>query len=326
MARFPADPPRLILSIGECMVEFARLDSGLWQQGFAGDTLNVAWALRALMPSACRVSYYTHIGTDGLSARLVQFLDRAGIETGLIRRNPDRTVGLYTIETDASGERHFDYWRSMSAARQLAANPDVLRRALDGVDLVYLSGITAAILDETSRRSLLSVLSERHAHGVRLAFDPNYRPRLWASVPEMRDFVQAVAPIVDVCLPTFEDEVLGFGDAAPAETVARYLDWGCAEVIVKNGVAPVLAGHGDLRFEQPNEHLVTPVDTTGAGDSFNGGYLAARTRGEEIPVAIRQAQAVSARVVQTRGAMVDMTALAELIGSTPVRAQTNGPA
>ena len=134
------------VSIGEAMVEFSRNDDGQWRQAFAGDTLNVAWAMRALGGPDRAVDYVTRVGTDGFSRRFLDFLGDAGIGAEAIGRDPDRAMGLYTIETDAEGERSFTYWRGQSAARRLMEDESALDRALDDAALVYLSGITLAIL------------------------------------------------------------------------------------------------------------------------------------------------------------------------------------
>jgi 2-dehydro-3-deoxygluconokinase len=55
--------------------------------------------------------------------------------------------------------------------------------------------------------------------------------------------------------------------------------------------------------------VATPVDTTGAGDSFNGSYLAARLAGLSPPEATRKAHAVAAAVVQVRGALAPFETL-----------------
>ena len=100
-----------VFSIGECMVEFFDRGDGCWQRGFAGDTLNVAWTLRALLPAEVPVGYVSRVGRDAVSDAMVDFIAAAGIGTEGISRDPERTVGLYTIATDAGGERSFTYWR-----------------------------------------------------------------------------------------------------------------------------------------------------------------------------------------------------------------------
>jgi 2-dehydro-3-deoxygluconokinase len=195
-----------VVCIGECMVEFLRQDDGLWRQGFAGDSLNVAWAMRALLPVEAKVDYLTRVGTDALSGTMLDMLRSAGIGTGTITRDPKRTVGLYTIQTDADGERSFSYWRSDSAARGLAEDVGHLTAALTGSDLVYLSGITLAILPPVDRDRLMTVLGERGTRPFRVAFDPNIRPRLWLDLATAVDAVTQMAGLSDILLPTHEDE------------------------------------------------------------------------------------------------------------------------
>ncbi len=58
-------------------------------------------------------------------------------------------------------------------------------------------------------------------------------------------------------------------------------------------------------------HVANPVDTTGAGDSFNGGYLAARLLGHDPVEAARRAHRVAAAAVQVRGALAPVQVLRE---------------
>ena len=120
--------------------------------GFAGDTLNAAVYLKRSAPEIA-VAYVTALGTDPLSARMLAFFEAEGLETGLVERRADRVPGLYAISVDAKGERSFTYWRDSSAARTLFLPPaEVTPERLDGFDLVYLSGITVAVLAPEARR------------------------------------------------------------------------------------------------------------------------------------------------------------------------------
>lgn len=298
-----------VVCIGECMVEFARQDDGLWRQGFAGDTLNVAWALRALLPTSASVDYLTRVGRDALSDAMVAMIAGAGIGTAHVGRDDTRTVGLYTIETDARGERSFAYWRGASAAKRLAEDAEALGAALQGADLVYVSGITLAILSPEDRARLMTILGAGTARGFRVAFDPNIRPRLWEDMATARVAIMAMAARADSVLPTHDDEAMAFGDANAEATRARYRALGVREVIVKDGTRPTLwaldgATGGGEAGAVPVMPASRVIDTTGAGDSFNGGYLAARLSGASPEAAIAQAQLVSARVVGHRGALL----------------------
>lgn len=298
-----------VVCIGECMVEFARRDDGLWQQGFAGDSLNVAWAMRAVLPRDVEVAYLTRVGTDALSDAMLAMLATAGIATRLIQRDAKRTVGLYTIQTDAAGERSFAYWRSDSAARGLADDPAIIATALADADLVYLSGITLAILPPAGRAQLISALGTRGDRRFRIAFDPNLRPRLWDTMDTARSAIMAAARAADIVLPTYDDEALAFGDETPAASRDRYALLGVPEIIVKDGARPTLWRAAERDGVCPVAPASRVVDTTGAGDSFNGAYLAARLIGASPETAIGQAQRVSAFVVGSRGALLAADAL-----------------
>ena len=65
-----------VASIGECMVELAPTEDGLFRQGFAGDTLNTAWYIRALAPAGRHgVRYLSAVGIDDISDRMLAFQD-----------------------------------------------------------------------------------------------------------------------------------------------------------------------------------------------------------------------------------------------------------
>lgn len=293
-----------ILSIGECMVEMSQSpQAGLWQLGIAGDTMNTAWYLRRLLPEVWRVGYLTRVGTGAFSQQAVDFLTAEGIETDHVGRDPEREIGLYAIALK-NGERSFSYWRGQSAARGLADDPATLRAALAGTDILYLSGITLAILPDEGRAALLSALSQARAAGAHTIFDPNLRPRLWPNTSTMCRVVEAAAAISDLVLPGFDDEATYFGDADPQATLARYLACGAAEVIVKNGGAEVhFSGTNGAGIVDGLAREV-PVDTTSAGDSFNAGFLAARLDGAAPETAIRRAHELSRKVIRHRGALV----------------------
>lgn len=286
-----------ILALGEVMIELSGAGPQMWRQGLAGDTFNTAFYLAALRPE-WRLSYATRLGMDKLSDSAVATIAAAGIDTAPITRDPARTIGLYMIALE-NGERSFSYWRSHSAARLMAEDADWLRDTFDAVDVIYLSGITLAILSPEARARVLAALEGRD-----VVFDPNIRPRLWESATALQDTITQASSLSRIVLPSFDDEAAAFGDPSPEATAARYSKAGAAEVVVKNGNAPLaLMLHGQS-LVAPAPAPVTPTDTTGAGDSFNAGYLAARLGGADPVVAVAAGQRLAALVVQHPGALL----------------------
>lgn len=298
-----------VLSVGECMVELSGTgEPGQWRSGFAGDTLNTAWYLRALLPADWSVDYLTAVGTDPLSDAMLDFLSQAGIGTGAIARHPTRVPGLYMIDLK-DGERSFTYWRDSSAARTLADDQARLDAAFAGADVIYFSGITIGILTPEARATLFAALERARAAGKTVVFDPNLRPKLWPSGEAMCAATTEAARRADIVLPSHDDEAHWFGDASPEATARRYLALGAGEVLVKNGGAEMVLGTDQGLSEIPAMERVKPVDTTGAGDSFNGGYLAARLTGVPAAEAVAKGHGVAMKVVMHRGALMPVSAL-----------------
>lgn len=293
-----------LLCIGECMLELAPAGApDTYRAGFAGDTFNTAWYARRLARPELEVAYLTAIGTDAVSLRFEDFTRAAGIVPDFTRR-PDRTLGLYMIELRA-GERSFSYWRGQSAARSLADDLDRLPGVGLG-DMVYLSGITLAILPDAGRARLLAALDRARGDGVRVAFDPNLRPRLWASTDAMCAAVMDGARRADIALPSFEDEAAAFGDADPAATAARYAKAGAGLVAVKDGPNPVLLREDGISSHIAPRRIETVIDSTAAGDAFNAAFLVGLWNGLSPAEAARQGCAVAAKVIGQRGALAEI--------------------
>lgn len=298
-----------IVAVGECMLELRAEDDG-WQLGHGGDTFNTAVYLARLGED---VAYLTALGDDPFSAGMRGSWQDEGLSLDLVLTAPHRLPGLYAIQTDSAGERSFHYWREQAAVRDLFHLPgcaEALDRA-GGARLLYVSGITLALFDAEGRAALSGLARRVRDTGGAVAFDPNYRPRAWSSPDAARQAIADFAPLVTTALPTFEDEAALHGDADPAATRARWRAAGTRDIVVKLGPAGCVIDDG--RIVAPAAPLA-PVDTTGAGDAFNAGYLAARRRGASAAEAAAFANRLAGRVIGCRGAILpraDMPAFRE---------------
>ena len=291
-----------VLAVGEAMIEMAVVGQDTYRRGFAGDTFNTAWHMAQIPNAALDVGYVTRVGTDTVSDRFVEMLRHDGLETAHVGRDADRTMGLYMIELTGA-ERSFSYWREASAARRSAQDTAWLERAFAGAGLIHLSGITLGILDDDGRERLAQSLQNARAAGTRISFDPNVRPKLWASPDAARAAMVQFFALTDIALPSFDDEAALWGDASPDQTIERIAAFGACEVVVKNGSAPVSV-MADERVDIPTQPATDVRDTSGAGDAFNAGYLAARLSAEQPACAVACGQAMAAEVIRHFGARI----------------------
>lgn len=295
------------------MIELSAGDAG-WRLGYAGDAFNTLWVLRALMPQDVATDFISAFGSDPFSTAQIAFMAENGVGIAHSPRLEARHPGLYAITLDGA-ERSFTYWRSEAAARRLADDSVALESSLASRQLVYFSGITLAILDEAGRGTLLRALAAARGQGALIAFDPNFRSRLWADKAEAQAAIGAALAHVDIALPTFPDEQELYGDGTPGQTARRLSDAGIEEVVVKNGSQAALVTAAGQSVEVPAIALADPLDTTGAGDSFNGSYLAARLLGIEPVAAAGLAHRVAAASVRFYGALAPASLLREAFAS-----------
>ena len=282
-----------VASIGECMIEIAVKPGGDAQLASGGDTLNTAVYLAR---QGVAVDYVTALGDDPYSDEMLARWQAEGVGTGLVPRLPGRVPGLYMIRTDDRGERTFHYWRDRAPAREvfeLAGAAD-LAETLAGYDLLYFSGITLSLYSDSGRDAFHAALSAAKAKAQAV-------------------FARFLA-LASHALPTFDDEQALFGDADPEATIARLRGYGVGEIVVKCGGEGCHIATAEGVTTVPVPRVVTPVDTTAAGDSFNAGYLAGRFAGLDPAASALRGHRLAAAVIGHRGAVVPRDAMPDFAG------------
>jgi 2-dehydro-3-deoxygluconokinase len=297
-----------VYAIGECMIELQRMAGGHGMDyRFGGDTLNTSvYMARLLDPARTRVAYVTGLGVDGMSAEMLASWEREGIDTSCVQRLADRLPGIYMIETEPSGERRFHYWRKDSAARHWLEAPEAgkVLVQLAQARMVYLSGISLAILSPADRELLIAALAQCRSNGGSVVFDNNYRPRLWESVDTAREVYRRVLAHTDIALLTLDDEHALYGRETAQQVIERTRGYGVREVVVKCGAEPAVVWADGQLHEVAPRPVEDVVDTTAAGDSFGAGYMAARLAGKDPASAARDGHTLAGAVIRQRGAII----------------------
>lgn len=301
--------------IGECMIELNGEPFGNMYQTYGGDSLNTATYLARISSSnEIEVRYLSALGTDKLSQGMLEAWQADNINTDLVLRDENRQPGLYLIQLDKQGERTFLYWRNQSAARYLLQHPDYPKAlsALQEIDMVYLSGISLAILPSEDRLTLINQLAELKKQGVKIAFDSNYRPKLWESEQSAQKNYANLLKLVDLALVTFDDEHLLWDDSDEQATLTRLAQYGIETIVVKQGSqGATVQVNGEQTFV-PTIPVENVVDTTSAGDSFNAGFLNGYLLGKDLTTCCQQGNQLAGIVIQHKGAIIDKSATAHL--------------
>jgi 2-dehydro-3-deoxygluconokinase len=212
-------------------------------------------------------AWVSRLGTDPTGDRIVREVEAAGVDVTWVRRDPERPTGLMLRDT-RGGVR---YWRHGSAASALEP-ADLADVPIADAGAVLVTGITA-LLGAGPQRTAIAFLER--ATGLR-AVDPHVRPGLWGSARA----AELVVPLIERCdvLLGGEEELAGLvGIADRGEALARRIrSLGPSEVILKRGRDGAAALLPDGGWHELRPTPVEDADPVGAGDAFNGAYLAAR--------------------------------------------------
>ncbi|MEQ1976677.1 MULTISPECIES: sugar kinase [unclassified Xenorhabdus] len=307
-----------IALIGEGMIELNGTPCGAMTQNYGGDVLNSAVYLARAGGDTLDVHFVTAMGTDPLSEGMISRWQQEGINTSLVLRDNAHQPGRYLIQLDEKGERTFLYRRDNSAARYLLRHPDypLLRQQLRNMDVLYLSGISLAILPENDRQLLLIDLKQLASEGKLIFFDSNYRPALWENETQARECYQQMYAITDIALVTDDDEARLWGDTSIEESVNRLKRIGVKHAIIKAGERGCF--YRDLSGCNATQHIKTQpvtsvVDTTSAGDAFNAGFIVGRLNGKSIHDSALMGHQLAGVVIQHKGAIVPPAATQEVI-------------
>ena len=289
--------------IGEVMIELSAQADQAFRKNVAGDTFNAAVMMSRLGVSA---RYVTALGDDVFSKEILDTLKAHNFEPNCVLKVSDARPGLYVISNDEMGERQFTYWRDNSAAKRALSNPrlfKILLQSLEGVQSVFWSGITLALMSKETREHWFGWLKEFRAKGREVFFDSNYRAQLWVGESSVDAYTKAMN-LCDHLLPSSEDIIEIFALDGESDVYSVLDSLSCQRIILTAyGKACVWVDKiRQSDIELP--FISRVVDATGAGDAFSGAYVAATVENKSYEQAISIAHQQASRVVQVKGAIL----------------------
>lgn len=268
-----------------------------------GAESTVAIALARLGVDA---GWISRVGNDELGELVLSKIRAEGVDVSRVSRS-DAQTGLYLRDMVSTGPRVF-YYRQRSAASELA--PGVFDKDyLNGAKFLHMTGITPA-LSQSCRQYTQWALQQAREHGVSASFDVNFRSKLW-SAEEALTCLESFLPYLDVLFISDEEAraLWQRDDRTLLESLAAR---GPSQILIKHGGDRCVALLDGVLLEAP-AFQVNVVDTTGAGDAFAAGYLAAKLWGLPPERSLRIAQAMGACCVSGEGDYENLPDKAELM-------------
>ena len=294
-----------VLAIGEPLMELnQRAGETVYLPGHGGDTSN---CIIAATRQGARCGYLSAVGDDTFGRSFLELWDREEVDRSTVSVHPAAPTGIYFVTHGPKGH-DFSYYRAGSAA-SLVRPEEIAAEAVAGARVLHASGISSAISSSACDAVFHAIRLAKDA-GTLVSYDPNLRTRLWP-LDRARAVIDATMRLADIALPGLDDAKTLTGLDDPDRICDQYLGYGCGMVLLTLGSEGCLAATPDAR-ERIAGRKVKAVDATGAGDTFDGSFLAEYLRTGDVFRAAAYANAAAALATQGYGAVAPMPRRAEV--------------
>ena len=293
-----------VCSIGEAMIEISNVKNNLYNQSFAGDTLNFC---NYLDKKKLNAFFLSAIGKSEINQLLLDFVKSKNISTKYIKQINQFEIGLYLIKNKDNGEKQFFYWRDESAAKQYFNNIDFINlyKELKNFDYIYFSGITLSIIHISKLNNFIKLLKLLKNKKIKIVFDFNIRPSRW-NKKNLNIFLDSVLKFVDICFLSGEDMNYwkNKNDIKSYEQIVR--KYKLKHSIFRKNAKFTYVFLNKTRYVFRNKLLKKVVDTSGAGDGFNAAYLSNFIVNNDPVLALKAGSSLGSKIVMKKGAIVDV--------------------
>ena len=293
-----------VCSIGEAMIEISNIKNSLYNQSFAGDTLNFC---NYLDKKKLNAFFLSAIGKSEINQSLLDFVKSKKISTKYIKQINQFEIGLYLIKNKDNGEKQFFYWRDESAAKHYFNNIDFLNlyKELKNFDYIYFSGITLSIIHISKLNNFIKLLKLLKRKKIKIVFDFNIRPSRW-NKKNLNIFLDSVLKFVDICFLSGEDMNYwkNKNNIKSYEQIVR--KYKLKHSIFRKNAKFTYVFLNKTRYVFKNKLLKTVVDTSGAGDGFNAAYLSNFIVNNDPVLALKAGSSLGSKIVMKKGAIVDV--------------------
>jgi fructokinase len=302
-----------VTALGELLIDFT--DAGVSANGMkvfernpGGAPANVLVALERL---GHKTAFIGKVGTDMHGQFLRQVLIDNGINVEGLICDPDFFTTLAFVALDEKGDRSFSFARKPGADTQLKAS-DLPAQVIADSKVFHVGSLS--MTDEPARTATKEALKIAKDNGCVMSYDPNYRDSLWTGAEAASEQMRSIVSYMDLVKISAEECPLLTDFAEPADAAKALLDQGVSVVVVTLDADGAFVATKD-GAQLVESFRVDAVDTTGAGDSFWGGFLCSFVESglapEQVSIAraasfVRFGNAVASLCVRNRGAIPAM--------------------
>ena len=284
------------------MVEFCATDVGRlsgveqFKRGWGGDTSNFTVSAAR---QGVSVGHICRLGGDEFGKSFMDLWADEGIDTSRVLIEEDAWTAIYIISLMEGGGHDFTYYRAGSAASRYCVD-DLDVEYISGAKAFHTSGISLAISKTVRDATLEALRISKESDGFN-SFDVNMRAKLW-DIETAREALAEAFGYSDVVFASMDDMNTLYGMTDMEEAARHLREMGVGIVVVKHGGEGCYVSTDKERFTMPG-YKIDVVDSTGAGDAFDGAWVKGVLMGWDLRRTASFANAVGALTATGLGAV-----------------------
>ena len=304
-----------IISFGELLVEIMRKDinvshaeigavyRGPYPSG--APAIFIDSAARMSKPFKFSTGFIGVVGNDEFGLTIIDKLKLDGVDISQIKIDKDKTTGIAFNQYNSDGSRKFIF--APGAAGDLS-KIDLKRSYFSKVKVLHIMGSSLAI-SSSSREFCYEALklAKKENPEVIISFDPNLRPEM-LETEKILEICKPILKHTDILLPSEEEARILAQTKDSGKACQELLKQNIPLIVLKKGKAGCTVYSKEFEsFRQISSYDVKELDPTGAGDSFDGAFIASYLSGLDLIDAARFSNAVGALKVTHFGPIPNTT-------------------
>ncbi|MDQ0256920.1 2-dehydro-3-deoxygluconokinase [Evansella vedderi] len=291
-----------VLTIGDGMITMDPKARGPmrfvneFQRKVGGAELNFAIGASRL---GLKTGWISRLGNDEFGRVIHNFMRGEGVDMSQVEYVEGIPTSVYFKEIMEDGSGRSFYYRNPTPMSVLTPE-DIKEEHIKNFKLIHLTGVFLALNPTKHLEIVERIIYYAKKHDVKISMDPNIRLRLW-SKDKAREVLTSLLPHVNVLLTGEEEGEILLGTTSVEEMIEQFRGYGIDHVVIKKGAdgASVTTAEGTLEMAAFTPRKV--VDTVGAGDGFDAGYITGYLKDWSVERSLRFANKVGSMVVSVVG-------------------------
>lgn len=290
-----------VITLGDALIAMYPMKEGAlrlcpqFERKAGGAELNFAIGCARL---GVKPGWISKLGKDDFGRYILSFARGEGVDVTHVELVDGYATSVYFREVLSDGSSKSFYYRQNSPTEALT-EADFESAYFDGTKVLHITGVFPSIHRHNQEMVRYAVKLAKK-HGLLISFDPNIRLKMW-TMEEAKAFIASILPDVDILLTGEEEAEMLLGKMAVHDYIAAFHQYGVKQVVIKRGAEGAIGSDQQAIFDVPAVKPRAVVDTVGAGDGFDAGFISSLLKGQSFEQALNVANAVGSIVVSVKG-------------------------